>query len=641
MTKTTTIDPITGEKTINTRYDVLDINGNAKLDTNGNAIVKNKSVVESIDNNGVITQKITSDLDDAIDVEKTITKNGNTTVTKTKNVNTGDVRTNTQTLTQKVDGSTRLKTDIEMNGQKTNITLDTDVNGNTKSRLQTADGKIKTINTTTDNGGNVRREIIDRENLKKNGTTRRIEQYDLANHSKATTTITPKGKISTLVEQADLTSGLKHTVGEKANPNLLKNVTAHKLDDLGDINITRKGRNEFLGNSIPDRLGRGKEYLDAGRKELADVYAERMAKKQGTEVTDQIMKEATDKANSIWHKSAARKLGKEILQGEGIGHGLTNAITSSADDVVKAGWKEVGRRAGIATGIGIASTPLIIGGISQYDPLPGLDTTDTVPTDTVPTDTVPTDTYPPYDGPSGGGGSSGGGSSSGGGGSSGGKDDGDSDDTTITDTTPPDTTDSLTPDETTDNLPDDKPTPTDTSPGDGNNWNGDGNNWNGGGNNWNGGENDLTPDDNLLPDDEIDPDDGLNNEDDLLEDDDLEGLEDDESIYTIPMVPDKSSTKVTKDGINPIPILAGLGLAAAAGVGAKIYLDNKKNNDNDEDGDLDEDDEFMSDSDYDEFASSDSDLIADDWTGEDSEEVEESLDYEKPSFYSDTLGEEI
>lgn len=105
------------------------------------------------------------------------------------------------------------------------------------------------------------------------------------------------------------------------------------------------------------------------------------------------------------------------------------------------------------------------------------------------------------------------------------------------------------------------------------------------------------------------------------------------------MTVDGTKTKVTKDGINPIPILAGLGLAAAAGVGAKIYLDNKKNNENE-----DEEDEFMDDSEFDnEFGSSDSDLIADEWTegSEIAEPQDEGLDYERPSFYSDTLGEEI
>ena len=103
--------------------------------------------------------------------------------------------------------------------------------------------------------------------------------------------------------------------------------------------------------------------------------------------------------------------------------------------------------------------------------------------------------------------------------------------------------------------------------------------------------------------------------------------------------PQNKKKKVTKDGINPIPILAGLGLAAAAGVEAKIYLDNKKNNENE-----DEEDEFMDDSEFDdEFGSSASDLIADEWSegSEIAEPQDDGLDYERPSFYSDTLGEEI
>ena len=103
------------------------------------------------------------------------------------------------------------------------------------------------------------------------------------------------------------------------------------------------------------------------------------------------------------------------------------------------------------------------------------------------------------------------------------------------------------------------------------------------------------------------------------------------------MASDGSYSSVTKDGVNPVPILAGLGLVAAAGVGAKIYMDNKKNNENSDD------DEFMDDSEFEEFSSTDSDLIADEWTDEtlDSDNPNEESDYERPSFYSDTLGDEI
>ena len=151
----------------------------------------------------------------------------------------------------------------------------------------------------------------------------------------------------------------------------------------------------------------------------------------------------------------------------------------------------------------------------------------------------------------------------------------------------------------------------------------------GGGNNWGqtGGGQSF---DDTLPEDE------LTDEEALLGDENLDDL-DTEDVYTIPMASDGSYSSVTKDGVNPVPILAGLGLVAAAGVGAKIYMDNKKNNEN---GD---DDEFMDDSEFEEFSSTDSDLIADEWTDETlgSDNPNEESDYERPSFYSDTLGDEI
>lgn len=88
-----------------------------------------------------------------------------------------------------------------------------------------------------------------------------------------------------------------------------------------------------------------------------------------------------------------------------------------------------------------------------------------------------------------------------------------------------------------------------------------------------------------------------------------------ESVYTIPSnLSGVKETKKSNSGSSILPVLGGLGAAAAVGVGAKMYLDNKKNNENGDD----EEDEFNT--------SENDDLLADEWNGEDTE-----FNYEDPS----------
>lgn len=126
-----------------------------------------------------------------------------------------------------------------------------------------------------------------------------------------------------------------------------------------------------------------------------------------------------------------------------------------------------------------------------------------------------------------------------------------------------------------------------------------------------------------------------------IEDSDLiEEPNEEESVYTIPSnLSGVSETKKSSSGSGVLPVLGGLGAAAAVGVGAKMYLDNKKNNENGEDEDSDgEFDEYSND----EFTDSaeNNDLLADEWNGEDTE-----FNYENPSGSSivepddDDLGE--
>lgn len=87
-------------------------------------------------------------------------------------------------------------------------------------------------------------------------------------------------------------------------------------------------------------------------------------------------------------------------------------------------------------------------------------------------------------------------------------------------------------------------------------------------------------------------------------DTELPGTE--ESVYTIPTdLSGVTTKKKSSGGSSVIPVLGGLGAAAAVGVGAKIYMDNKKNNDNGEDDDYADDFEFKDDN--------NNDLLADEW----------------------------
>ena len=94
-----------------------------------------------------------------------------------------------------------------------------------------------------------------------------------------------------------------------------------------------------------------------------------------------------------------------------------------------------------------------------------------------------------------------------------------------------------------------------------------------------------------------------------------------ESVYTIPSnLSGVKETKKSSSGSSILPVLGGLGAAAAVGVGAKMYLDNKKNNENgDDDEEYSEEDDFNTTSEND-------DLLADEWNGEDTE-----FNYEEPS----------
>lgn len=101
-------------------------------------------------------------------------------------------------------------------------------------------------------------------------------------------------------------------------------------------------------------------------------------------------------------------------------------------------------------------------------------------------------------------------------------------------------------------------------------------------------------------------------------DDQITSLPDDnEDIYTIPT--DLSGVTSTKKhssggGSSVIPILGGLGAAAAVGVGAKIYMDNKKNNDNDEDSSESDDNT----EDWNETSNENDGILADEWNEDDS-----------------------
>lgn len=134
----------------------------------------------------------------------------------------------------------------------------------------------------------------------------------------------------------------------------------------------------------------------------------------------------------------------------------------------------------------------------------------------------------------------------------------------------------------------------------GGNWSNGGNYNNGSENIWSGTTDNGEVTEPELPDGELPIDEPTDTE--------LPGNEE-ESIYTIPTNLSSAPTnKKTNSGSSVIPILGGLGAAAAVGVGAKIYMDNKKNNDNGEDDDYTDDFEFK-----DENNDNNNDLLADEW----------------------------
>lgn len=139
---------------------------------------------------------------------------------------------------------------------------------------------------------------------------------------------------------------------------------------------------------------------------------------------------------------------------------------------------------------------------------------------------------------------------------------------------------------------------------------GNNNNWSSGSTSNN--ETELNPE--LNPELELE----LPNEEPELPEDPIE----EESVYTIPsnLSGVKENNKKTSSGSGVLPVLGGLGAAAAVGVGAKMYLDNKKNNENGDDED------YSEENDEDFNFSENNDLLADEWNGEDTE-----FNYEDPS----------
>lgn len=121
-------------------------------------------------------------------------------------------------------------------------------------------------------------------------------------------------------------------------------------------------------------------------------------------------------------------------------------------------------------------------------------------------------------------------------------------------------------------------------------------------------------------------------------DDQITSLPDDnEDIYTIPT--DLSGVTSTKkhssgsgSGSGVIPILGGLGAAAAVGVGAKIYMDNKKNNDNNEDSSESDDNT----EDWNETSNENDGILADEWNEDDSnfefDDSEPNMDDDESGF---------
>lgn len=103
------------------------------------------------------------------------------------------------------------------------------------------------------------------------------------------------------------------------------------------------------------------------------------------------------------------------------------------------------------------------------------------------------------------------------------------------------------------------------------------------------------------------------------------------SKYTkIPSTPSPVTTQKSGSGSAVIPIAAGLSAAAAAGIGAKAYMDRKKNNDNGEDDEEFDTDEWSGDDSvdiqYDDSSDNENYLDADDDYSYQSEESSEKYD---------------
>ena len=549
-----------------------------------------------------------------------MTRNGNEVKTDTT---FADGRTSSKTVTTSVDNGKTIK-DIEVadasgGTTRTRVTDTVGAAGNkTKTQVESLktgynDQNNKSFTSTVeyDASGHVKTKDIGMTEavVNKRGKTvfeqnRKTVEYENNNGTtrKVTSDFGPKKK--------DIEINIK----QRADANSDTQITAEKK--YKDLNIAEKEYvREQSKKYMKAESGKGfNKYSEAGRGELTDRYTRELALKEN-KMTPDIRTRAEEMADSVLGSkvpgfNSTNRAGKEALRQEGISDGMEKLIDNplSKTDTLIYGGKAIARTAATGLGIGLGGLGAI-GAVGSAITAGG----STAPNQTIPPTTEPPTTIPstaPYvpvpGAPSGGGGD--GGDGGGGGGKK-------PDTTTPPTTTPPTTTPPTIP-----------TTPVDNNQG------------------WNNSNIGYQPN----PDESLDNNDSnngdLSDEDKLLKDNKDNLDNEDESTYIIPPITN-TDKKVTKDGINAIPILAGLGLVAAAGVGAKIYMDNKKNNDN---GEEDYDDEFktdsdyMSDSDFDTLSSQDSDLIADDWTEETaSTEGNEGLDYERPSFYSDTLGEEI
>ena len=610
-----------------------DANGNEIKETVSQTYDGKKDIVEAhvssreiTDANGNVSKEV-YDANGDLKYTQKKTTNGNKVETET---DFGNGKTSTRKVTTSVDNGKTIK-DIEVadasgGTTRTRVTDTVDAAGNkTKTQVESLktgynDQNNKSFTSTVeyDATGHVKTKDIGMTEavVNKRGETvfekqpTKTVKYENNNGTtrKVTTDSGPKKK--------DVEINIK----QRADANSDTQITAEKK--YKDLNMAeREYVREQSKKYMKAESGKGfNKYSEAGRGELTDRYTRELALKEN-KMTPDIRTRAEEMADSVLgskvpYFNSTNRAGKEALRQEGISDGMEKLIDNplSENGRLIYGGKALARTAAIGLGglgaIGAVGNAITAGG-------------STPPYQTLPPTTEPTTPTPPtsgpYPGPSPSPYPSGGDD-----GNNGGGDDGGNDNT-------PDTTPITTPITTPDTTPP-------TIPGDNGNNNSGGNNQ--GWNNSNGGY-EPNPDESL---DKDDPNNGDLSDEDKLPDDDNLGDTEDDSIYTIPTITN-TDKKVTKDGINAIPILAGLGLAAAAGVGAKIYMDNKKNNDNGEeeyDDEFQSDSDYMSDSDFDTLSSQDSDLIADDWKEESApQEGDESLDYEKPSFYSDTLGEEI